>query len=73
MSVAWLSFTPAYTAPRGAQRERLGAHAFYQDPEVTRSVCGYVPTDKTNGPAAQNARRCVLCVRALALGSKVER
>lgn len=58
---SWLSFTPAYTIPRGAQRKRLGAHAFRDD--APRSLCGYVARERAGGTADASARRCVWCER----------
>ena len=59
----WLAFTPAYTNQRGAQTQRLGAHAFRAD--HPRSLCGYVERVKTTGTADADARRCVWCERVI--------
>lgn len=60
----WLAFTPAHIAPRGQQRDRLGAHAFHDD--APRSLCGYVERAKAGGPADDAARPCVWCKRVIA-------
>ncbi len=59
--IAWLAFTPSYTAPRRGGMKRLGAHAFR--PERPRSLCGYVSRAKAGGPADESARRCTWCRR----------
>lgn len=72
VAVVWLSFTPAYTEPRGGQPERLGAHAFHvfrTDPAV-RSLCGYVALARAGAAADTTARRCVWCERVVAGASK---
>lgn len=59
----WLAFTPAYTNQRGAQTQRLGAHAFRAD--RPRSLCGYVERVKAGSLAGTDARRCVWCERVI--------
>lgn len=66
----WLSFTPAYTMPRLAQTERLGAHAFQDG--APRSICGYVERERAGGPADDAARRCVWCKRVI-VGTSADR
>lgn len=57
----WLTFTPAYSAARGAQLRRLGAHAFRDS--APRSLCGYVARERAGDPADAQARRCLWCER----------
>lgn len=68
--VTWLAFTPAYVNPRGAQSERLGAHAFREG--APRSLCGYVERERAGAAADDKARRCTWCERVL-VGKSADR
>lgn len=59
--IAWLAFMPRYSAARGSQRAKLGAHGFRTD--APRSLCGYVERHRAGEPAGDSARRCVWCER----------
>jgi hypothetical protein len=58
-AVSWLAFTPAYHSPRGAQRARLGAHAFRDN--ALRSICGYVERARAGVAATAQDRHCRWC------------
>lgn len=65
----WLSWSPAYMNARGAQMQRLGAHAFMPedgDGNGSLSLCGYAARSKAGGRAPNDARRCIWCQRVIA-------
>lgn len=63
-AAAWLAFGPAYTAARGNQPARLGAHAFREG--APRSLCGYVERTRVRAEANAQDRRCRWCERVVA-------